>query len=113
LDLKERFSVTRFRDRPFALLGLTVAFAAALTLAACGRKGPLDPPPSASAAGDAQAQAQTEAAQAGPAANPFSPTVTAPKEKTVDNKDPGIDKFGRAVAPRGENKRVPLDALLN
>jgi predicted small lipoprotein YifL len=113
LDLKERFSVTHFRDRPFALLGLTVALAAALTVAACGRKGPLDPPPSAAAAGDAQAQADTQAAQAGPAANPFSRPTAVPREKTIDNKDPGIDKFGRAVAPRGENKRVPLDALLN
>jgi len=44
--------LNRFRDRPFVVLGLIGVFVAALTLAGCGRKGPLDPPPAASVAGE-------------------------------------------------------------
>jgi predicted small lipoprotein YifL len=37
----------RFRDRSVLRLAAFAALAAALTLGSCGRKGPLDPPPSA------------------------------------------------------------------
>ncbi len=50
-------------------------------LSACGRKGPLDPPPSAAA---------------GPA-----PT------------DLDVDASGRPIAPPGQKRRIPLDALLD
>jgi predicted small lipoprotein YifL len=86
--------LNRFRDRPFlrmALLGLAVA---SLGLAACGRKGPLDPPPAASVTGEPQAGA--------PAGSP----------------SPSISPFGNQAAstpqtPAAPNKRIFLDNLLN
>ncbi len=80
-----------FSDRTLFRLALTAALAASLGLAACGRKGPLDPPPGGSLAGD----------QATPIGG----------QSQGDN--PGIDSQGRPRAPKGENKRVPLDGLLN
>src|SRR5665811_1288280 len=47
--------LAHFCDRPFLRLALIGALAASLGLAACGRKGPLDPPPGASLAGEPQA----------------------------------------------------------
>ena len=44
--------MNRFCDRPLVCMGLIGVFIAALALAGCGRKGPLDPPPAASVAGE-------------------------------------------------------------
>ena len=77
-------------DRPILRLALIGVFAASLGLAACGRKGPLDPPPGASLAGD-------QAVPAGDAR--YGPPVTGPD--------------GKPIAPPGPNKRIPLDVLLN
>jgi predicted small lipoprotein YifL len=52
-----------FRDRTLPRLALIGVLVAALGLAACGRKGPLDLPPSAGLAGDA---AQTAAPPGSP-----------------------------------------------
>ena len=81
----------RHYDHPFLRLALIGALvAASLGLAACGRKGPLDPPPGASLAGD----------QAVPAGDvKYGPPVTGPD--------------GKPIAPAGPNKRIPLDVLLN
>ncbi len=94
------------RFRPFlrlALIGLAVA---ALGLAACGRKGPLDAPPGASVQSEPQAN------------NPINPNLMSPIGATPiggQAKDDfaGVDSSGRAVAPKGEKKRIPLDVLLN
>jgi predicted small lipoprotein YifL len=80
--------VSRICDRPFIRLAMIGALAAALGLTACGRKGPLDPPPAASLAGNKSA-AQSSG---GP---------------------PVLDRQGRPTAPPGPNKRIPLDVLLN
>jgi predicted small lipoprotein YifL len=40
--------LSRFRDRSLLRLATIAALTAAFALAGCGRKGPLDPPPSAS-----------------------------------------------------------------
>jgi predicted small lipoprotein YifL len=80
--------LSRFSTCLCLRLALVVALVAAFALAGCGRKGPLDPPPAASLAGD------QGAAQSGSA-------------------PPVIDREGRPVAPPGQNKRIPLDALLN
>lgn len=77
-------------DRPYLRLALIGVLAASLGLAACGRKGPLDPPPGASLAGD-------QAAPAGDAR--YGPPVIGPD--------------GKPIAPPGPNKRIPLDVLLN
>ena len=68
-------------NRPFARIVFATALVAALGVSACGRKGPLDPPPSAAA---------------GPA-----PT------------DLDVDAAGRPIAPPGQKRRIPLDALLD
>jgi predicted small lipoprotein YifL len=78
-------------DRLFFRVALVGVLAASLGLGACGRKGPLDPPPGASLAGD----------QAAPAGAPES-----------GNRGPtGPD--GKPLAPGGVNRRIPLDVLLN
>jgi predicted small lipoprotein YifL len=63
---------------------LVAVLATALGLAACGRKGPLDPPPAASATGEQQA----------------STTVT-------------IDSEGHPHTAPGPKRHIPLDVLLN
>ena len=80
-----------FCDRSPLRLALIGALVASLGLAACGRKGPLDPPPGASLAGEQATPAGTEVKDGN------SPT--------------GPD--GRPLAPAGPNKRIPLDVLLN
>jgi predicted small lipoprotein YifL len=75
--------------RAFFRLALIGALAASFGLAACGRKGPLDPPPGASLAG----------AQTAPAVDPRDRPPTGPD--------------GKPLAPRGVNKPIPLDVLLN
>jgi predicted small lipoprotein YifL len=77
----------RHSDRPFIRVALIGAIAASLGLTACGRKGPLDPPPGASLAG----------AQAVPAG---------------DNR-PVLGVDGKPIAPGGKNRPIPLDVLLN
>ena len=80
--------LSRFPDRPFLRLALIGAFVAAFALVGCGRKGGLDPPPAASVAGEQQA---------------------APSNA----EKPTIGPNGQPEAPKGEKKRIPLDALLN
>ena len=77
----------RHCERPF----LIVALVAALGLAACGRKGPLDPPPGASLAGE---QATTAGGKTQP-----------------DRRILGPD--GKPITSGNRNKRIPLDVLLN
>ncbi len=83
----------------FARLALIGALAAALGLTGCGRKGPLDPPPSALAAPSEQAAP----AEASP--NPLA--RSAPKKLEAFGPD------GRPVAPPGPKKPLPLDWLLD
>jgi predicted small lipoprotein YifL len=74
-----------FIERSCLRLALIAALGAALALAACGRKGTLDPPPGASLAG---------------------------VQSTVDGK-PVMDRNGVPRAPVGPDKHIPLDSLLN
>ena len=91
-------------DRPLARLALIGLFAAALGLTACGRKGPLDPPPGASLVGEPQ---------------PTAPGLISNKQgaKAIGSKpdkdNPGVGEDGQAQAPKGPDKRIPLDNLLN
>lgn len=79
-------------ERPFFRLALIGALVAALGLAACGRKGPLDPPPVGSS---------LAADKAGPIGS----------ESTAAH--PGVGPEGQPLAPAGPNRRIPLDVLLN
>jgi predicted small lipoprotein YifL len=81
----------RLSDRGFLRLALVGALVASLALAACGRKGPLDPPPAASLTGE----------QAAPADDVFKDTR------------PVLGPDGKPIAPGATNKRIPLDVLLN
>ena len=90
-------------DRPFLRLALIGALAASLGLAACGRKGPLDPPPGASLAG-------------GPQAN--MPELMGTKRSTpiggqAQDGNAGVGPDGQPLAPKGPKKQIPLDVLLN
>ncbi|HZP69686.1 MAG TPA: lipoprotein [Pseudolabrys sp.] len=73
---------------PLLRLALFGALAASFTLGACGRKGPLDPPPAASVVGAQPASTGTP--ESGPR---------------------GYD--GKLLAPGGVNKPIPIDVLLN
>ena len=92
-------------DRPFLRLALIGALAASLGLAACGRKGPLDPPPGASLEGEPQPNAAPGLISANRGAKPIGGQVK-------DN-HPGVDENGQPLAPRGPRKHIPLDVLLN
>jgi predicted small lipoprotein YifL len=77
------------RVRPLLRVVLIAALAASMGLAACGRKGPLDPPPGASLEGEPQA--------------------TMPELMSKKGQTPPAQ--GNAVqAPK---KHIPLDGLLN
>jgi predicted small lipoprotein YifL len=97
--------MNRFCDRPFLRLALIGVAVASLGLAACGRKGPLDPPPAASVAGEPQANAQPAPGIAAPMVSPIG------GQSKSDN--PGVGPDGKAQAPAGPNKRIFLDGLLN
>jgi len=76
--------VPRF-DRAFMRLTLIAALAAALGLAACGRKGPLEPPPSAAIAAPPAGAASAQR----------------------------YDAAGKPIKPEGQRKTFFLDWLLN
>ena len=84
--------------RPFLRLALILLAVAALGLAACGRKGPLDAPPGAALAGEPQAN---------------NPGLMRPIGGQAKDNNAGIDAHGRPLAPEGEKRRIPLDVLLN
>ncbi len=96
--------MNRFRDDPFLRLALIGALTASLGLAACGRKGPLDPPPGASLTGEPQADVPDLMSSKGRA-------VPIGGETKDDN--PGVGPDGQPLAPKGPKKRIPLDVLLN
>ena len=95
--------VTRFYDRPFLRLAVIGALFAALGLAGCGRKGPLDPPPGASMADQPIAP--------GLMTGPSSPVTPIGGQPNKDN--PGVGPDGQPLAPAGPKKRIPLDVLLD
>ena len=94
-------------DRTFLRLALTAALIASLGLAACGRKGPLDPPPGASAANDTRANDTRANEPASPGA------LMSPIGGETRNNNTGIGPDGRMQAPPGEKKRIFLDGLLD
>jgi len=84
----------------FAHIAAIGAVTAALALGACGRKGPLDPPPSAGTVPSAQAASSNVG---------LSP-VTEPQATATPA---AFDAQGRPVAPsNAPKKRLPMDWLL-
>jgi len=97
-------------DRPFPRLAVIAVLVAALGLAGCGRKGPLDPPPSASAA-----PATSE--QTPPSAQ--GPGLTGPASMSPfgsgggSGASSGGASSGPAAQPTTTNQKFFLDPLLN
>ena len=77
-----------------AVIGLVVL---ALPLAACGRKGSLDPPPGGYVL--EQGTAKTPTSGRGATALP--------------DKQPEYDEEGRPIAPEGRKKKLPIDWLID
>ncbi|MDI1347553.1 MAG: lipoprotein [Pseudolabrys sp.] len=90
-----------FRVPRLPRLAVIGVLAFALGLAGCGRKGPLDPPPGASL--DVP-QAQT---------SEMSSNGVAPIGGATIDGNPGVGPDGQPQAPKGPQKRIPLDVLLN
>ena len=99
-------SLPSFRAPPFLRFAAIAALVAALGLSACGRKGPLDPPPGASLDGVPQAYDPSLMSSAG---KPDSGQIGA----EVKDGYSGVGPDGQPLAPKGPQKRIPLDALLN
>jgi predicted small lipoprotein YifL len=84
-----------FRDRPFTRLALIGVALASLTLAGCGRKGPLDPPPGAS-------MASQPVAEVPPTTDPLLTPVGQPRENALPQ-----------AKPSDPNRKFFLDGILN
>jgi len=85
-----------FVTRPFCLrFAMIGALAAAFLLSACGRKGPLDPPP-------------------GGWEIPMNPGMTTHVSRTpAAPAPPEYDAEGKPIAPVGPKRRLPGDVLLD
>ena len=94
--------VSEFRS-PLSRLAVAAAMAALLVLAGCGRKGPLDPPPGASAAGE-------PAPQSGGLLTPMASPIGG---SSKPSSDAALGPDGRPLAPKGPDRRIFLDGLLN
>jgi len=87
----------------FVRLAAIGVLAMSLALTACGRKGPLDPPPRASAQPAGQQQA---------AAPPADPATAQPRANWPLGQPDAPDDFA-ANAPQGQKKSFFMDWLLN
>jgi predicted small lipoprotein YifL len=86
-----------FAVRRRLLMLFAVSAALALPLAACGRKGPLDPPPGG------------YTIEQGIGKTPTSRKGKAPEADTKQQ----YDEDGRPIIPEGRNRRLPADWLLD
>ena len=83
----------------FVMLGvLGVAF----SLAGCGRKGPLDPPPGSSM------QQPPANVQSGNVRSDLDDTSTEPNVQSTE-----FGQDGKPIAPRGQKKKLPGDVLID
>lgn len=84
-------------ERAFFRIAVAGALIASLGLAGCGRKGPLDPPPSAA----------VDAPVEQPKQSSLNPIAVQP----MGNANRGGGNM--LETPKGPKKRIPLDVLLN
>jgi predicted small lipoprotein YifL len=84
-------------DRSLSFAAVIGLAAVALLLAACGRKGPLDPPPGG------------YVLEQGPGRTPTSRSGAQP----LPDKQPEYDDDGRPIAPQGAKKKLPADWLID
>jgi predicted small lipoprotein YifL len=101
--IQEIHRLSSSRVSPFFRLATIGVLALSLGLTACGRKGPLDPPPGASLDGVTQ---------------PDLPDMSANgRQIPIGGEDldgnPGVGPDGQPRAAKGPQKRIPLDVLLN
>ena len=96
--------MSHISERPFLRLALIGALAASLGLTACGRKGPLDPPPGASIDGVPQANMPGLMSDKG---------RSTPIGGYSSDGHPGVGPDGQPLAPKGPEKKIFLDPLLN
>jgi predicted small lipoprotein YifL len=92
--------VSEFR-RPLRGLAVVAAMAAVLVLGGCGRKGPLDLPPGASNAVEPQANGGLIA------------PIAAPIGSHSSTDEPGVDRNGKPLASKGQDRPFILDPMLN
>ena len=95
--------MSEFR-RPLSRLAVAAAMAALLVLGGCGRKGPLDPPPGASVAGE-------PAPQSGGLLTPMAAPIGG--GSAASSAPAALGPDGRPQAPKGPDRRIFLDGLLN
>ena len=94
---------SRRNRRLRAGLALALLGAAAVTLAACGRAGPLEPPPGPAIV--------SRTASAAPSPLVGGPVAGAPVPHETAQRN-GFDAYGNPVAPPGEKKSFFLDFLV-
>ena len=87
-------------DRSTSFVALIGALALALPLAACGRKGPLDPPPGGYVL--ERQQGRTAVSTSGAARTTAQP-----------EQPPEYDEDGRPITPAGQMKKLPADWLID
>jgi YD repeat-containing protein len=79
-------------------LSVIAALAGACLLSACGRKGPLDPPP-----GGMVLQQRPG----------LTPTTNRAGQQLPEEQQLEYDEQGRPIAPTGPKRRTPLDWLID
>jgi predicted small lipoprotein YifL len=90
---------------------LAVAVAAALSLAACGRKGGLELPPGPGTQPPVAAAPPTSSSGFLPATSSAQTAQTQQQEDALAQKN-GFDSHGRPVAAQGTNRPFILDPIL-
>jgi len=93
--------VSRF-DRPVLRVATAAVLlmALGLTLTACGRKGPLDPPPGSEPYPQSSSQPSSSQQSSSQPGTPTASGLMSPQQQ-------------RDLAPPGPNRRLPIDALLD
>jgi hypothetical protein len=102
---QKRLNQDCWKKRVRAGLALALLGAAALTLAACGRAGQLEPPPGPAVG----VSPSVAAAPPPPSSLVGAPAAPVTHEAAQKN---GFDAYGNPVAPPGEKRSFFLDFLL-